>query len=268
MNTKYFLLAIAVGLLLGACAPAAQPDEGLVSVVLSIDDESCRETRECFRPRPSATAASSAVTGGAIQTASGAPTVDALYVVQTGDTLENVAQKYGVTAAMIVQRNLSSYPCLKENSNCLKTGAMILMPRMPTLTIEMSADGNDFRDLRLTITNGVNQYRRENKLPELAWDEGLAAFTQSRSVDMAKRNYFAHFDPVTGAALANGAGRTLACENIYANKGGSVQSTAVSWWINSPAHRTCILRDYAKVIGVGVSKDGQGIWYATMIAAN
>jgi uncharacterized protein YkwD len=268
LNTKYFLLAIVMGLLLGACASAALPDEDLVSVVLSIDDESCRERRECLRPRSSATVASgSAVTGGAIQTASGAPTVDALYVVQNGDTLENVVQKYGVTVAMIVQRNLSSYPCLKENSNCLKTGAMIFVPRLPTLNIEMLVDANDYRDLRVTIMNGVNQYRRENKYPELAWDEALAVFTQNRSLDMAKRNYYSHFDPVTGASFVNSAGRTPACENLYVNKGGAAQS-AVSGWINSPAHRTCILRDYAKVIGVGVSKDGQGIWYATMIAAN
>jgi len=269
LNTKYFLLAIVVGLLLGACAPATQPDEGFVSVVLSVDDENCRETRECFRPRPSAPAATGgAVTGGSIQTASGAPTVDALYVVQSGDTLENVAQKYGVTVEMIVQRNLSSYPCLKENSNCLKTGAMIFVPRLPTLNIEMPVDGNDYRDLRVAIMNGVNQYRRENKFPELAWDEALAAFTQSRTVDMAKRNYYSHFDPVTGASFVNSAGRTPACENIALMKGFAVESFTVSGWINSPTHRTCILRDYAKVIGVGVSKDWQGVWYATMIAAN
>ena len=40
-------------------------------------------------------------------------------MVQGGDTLEKVAQKYGVTVEMIVQRNLSSYLCLKENSELL-----------------------------------------------------------------------------------------------------------------------------------------------------
>jgi uncharacterized protein YkwD len=108
------------------------------------------------------------------------------------------------------------------------------------------------------ILGRVNMERRKAGLKALAVQPVLAQIAQQRSQDMAKRNYFDHYDPKTGklAFVRLFAKRGLGGggENLFLIQGqvDQIPESAVAWWMSSSSHRKNILDPSFGKTGVGV----------------
>lgn len=106
-----------------------------------------------------------------------------------------------------------------------------------------------------TIFNLVNQERIKAGVKPLVRDARLDATAQERADDMVARNYFSHFDPVTGEGMIDK--QEPGCvqgENII-NVGdlGEKNTEAINWWINSPAHYKAMTNPDYDITGIAVN---------------
>jgi len=107
----------------------------------------------------------------------------------------------------------------------------------------------------------VNQDRAANGVATLAWSGALARVAQYRAQDMLNRNYFSHYDPVTGqlafVQLLHlwGIPYTTAGENIAWSTNPSMAGIN-TMFMNSPEHRANILSGAYHRLGVGVASNG------------
>ena len=103
-----------------------------------------------------------------------------------------------------------------------------------------------------TIFELVNQERIKAGLQPLVRDARLDATAQARADDMVARNYFSHYDPVTGEKMINK--QEAGCrfsENISENW--NTDSNVVNGWMNSKLHHDAILLTEYNTTGVAVS---------------
>ena len=113
----------------------------------------------------------------------------------------------------------------------------------------------------------INQYRADNGLSSLVWNDTLAAVGRDHSADMACFRYASH----SGRDGSNPGGRMLAQGYYWTyfgeNIAGGYQSPerAVEGWMSSPHHRANILNPKFTEIGVGyVGLEGSPYhWYWT-----
>lgn len=102
----------------------------------------------------------------------------------------------------------------------------------------------------------VNQARVDNSLPELNWDNRLAAAAARHSLDMACNSFVSHTGS-DGSRASNRVGDEgyifqWVGENIYGGWGTYGDPNNVfTWWMNSQAHRDNILGVYYEDAGVG-----------------
>ncbi|EPA06096.1 CAP domain-containing protein [Candidatus Nitrosarchaeum limnium] len=135
----------------------------------------------------------------------------------------------------------------------------------------------------------TNQYRTQNGLAELDWDEKLAVIARNHSIDMAARNYFDHENPqgqdptdransqryschkTIGNLIYDGIAENIFQNNLYDtvwrtngvissyewNSQDELAQTTVSGWMDSPGHRQNILtKTYDREgIGIAISSD-------------
>ena len=202
------------------------------------------------------------------------------YMVQRGDSLIRIARKTGTTVEALVEANKATYPCLATKPACLQTGWVLTLPGAaltPTSTLAPTTaptlvQSEAYLDTRTALADEVNRLRTENGLATLSWDEAIAAFAQERSQDMAARNYFSHYDPLTGEPLApklaSRRAYTRLCENIFGQWGRPIETMvakAIEVWWNSPGHKACMLLPGVSVMGVGVAPDARGGWLVTLL---
>ena len=100
----------------------------------------------------------------------------------------------------------------------------------------------------------VNEARRAQGCPLLAWNDTAAAVAQAHSADMARRNFFGHVNPDgvnpgRRLMLAGIAWRRVA-ENVALNPGGSAHDV-VGQWLGSPAHRANVMTCDLTHTGIG-----------------
>lgn len=104
-----------------------------------------------------------------------------------------------------------------------------------------------------TILSLVNNERVKAGLKPLVSDPRLVATAQERADDMAKRNYFSHFDPVDGHKMIND--QDFQCkggsENI--SKDWATDAQVVSGWMGSKLHHDAILRTDYTLTGLAVN---------------
>lgn len=204
------------------------------------------------------------------------------YIVQKGDSLSKIAQRFNVTVRMLIEANRGTYPCLATTQTCLQVGWTLALPQgnAPTATqapaqstpAPVVTGNRDYWELRQAAAAEINRVRAENGLPAYTWVDVIGDFVQSRSADMAARNYLSHYDPVTGAFLLSilkqSTNYKVMCEIAYKQWGFSSESVpvqSVDWWMNSSGHRGCVLSQLSQ-FGVGVAySDEDGAWYATAI---
>jgi uncharacterized protein YkwD len=109
----------------------------------------------------------------------------------------------------------------------------------------------------------VNNERTYRGLPELQWDDRLAAVARRHASNMAARGFFAHVDPVHGDVADRLAKAGIAWsrfeENLLQEWGyeDSARSGVLSW-MASPGHRKNILDKDVTLAGVGAARRADG----------
>jgi uncharacterized protein YkwD len=118
-----------------------------------------------------------------------------------------------------------------------------------------------------TLLNRINAARAAHGLGPLAIDPHLERAARSHSVDMLRRDYFAHGDfarrlerfgvrgPVVGEDLAWHVGRLSA-------------ATTVAMWLASPPHRANLLRPGFRRVGLATPIGSFGGRRATVVTAD
>lgn len=109
----------------------------------------------------------------------------------------------------------------------------------------------------------INEIRREHHLWPLEWDDRVEAAARSHALNMARRDFFDHDDPVLGD-LVTRLGRAgvpwMTCaENIFEERGHrDLAAIAVEGWMNSPDHRENILHPRVTRTGLGLATRSDG----------
>ncbi len=145
--------------------------------------------------------------------------------------------------------------------------------------------GIDKSKLEKQVHELTNQYRIQNGLGALSWDDKLSNVARSHSEDMASRNYFAHETPegknptdrgvshgytcqkVIGMLIYSGIAENIFQNNLYDkvwtangiptsyewNTQDEIASSTVDGWMDSPGHRKNILTETIDKEGIGVA---------------
>ncbi|MCA0971255.1 CAP domain-containing protein [Halobacillus litoralis] len=116
-------------------------------------------------------------------------------------------------------------------------------------------DGS-FKDEVVRLTN---EAREKNGLKPLKMSPAVNEVAQTKSEDMAEKDYFSHTSPTYGSPFDMlkqfGVDYRTAAENIAA--GQQTPKQVVDAWLNSSGHRKNIMNQNLTHIGVGFAQDGQ-----------
>ena len=211
------------------------------------------------------------------------------YVVQSGETLAQIALRFHMTIEQLIALNTDRYPALARDPSVLQAGWQLRVPSQnATATArETAAAAQSPFDPTVAAkdtVDGVNAARAQKGFSLLRSDPVLTRIASDRSADMLARDYFSHYDPQTGQEpflrylQANSFPYQYAGENIAEIKNGSgwvppwftvaARYTAaeladefVKDWLNSPEHRANIFHTHYRRTGVAlaVTRDGQRI---------
>ncbi|HEY0255927.1 MAG TPA: CAP domain-containing protein [Candidatus Methylacidiphilales bacterium] len=114
----------------------------------------------------------------------------------------------------------------------------------------------------------VNEYRKKNKLPALAWSSAILKIAREHSRNMATGEVdFGHdgFGDRVSRLKTAMVGLKGAGENVLkTDDPGQVAEKAVELWLRSPAHLHNIRGDY-NYSGMGVGRNDQGVIYFTQL---
>lgn len=151
-------------------------------------------------------------------------------------------------------------------------------------TVGNSPPAIDIPTLELRVHELINQQRRSNGLPSLSYDTSLASIARKHSADMAKNNYFSHYnlqglDPTGrgsqvgyscyknyGSYYTTGIAENIMQNNLYDsvtyyngiaryawNTQEEIAQSTVDGWMTSPGHRQNILTSTYNREGIGVA---------------
>ena len=113
----------------------------------------------------------------------------------------------------------------------------------------------------------INKFRAENGVAALVLDERLSRAAAMQSQAQAGRSWIGHSgsDGSTPKARALRAGyhAKIASENVAS--GQKSFADVLSFWEDSPGHRTNLLRPNVTAIGIAMAKDGNGRPYWTLV---
>lgn len=115
----------------------------------------------------------------------------------------------------------------------------------------------ELRNIELQVHQAVNQVRSLRSLPELAWNEKLAAEARRHALRIVDGHFFAHQDPVRGdidRRLNRSGIEWMRCaENLYEGDSHDLAKAAVNAWLHSEGHRKNMLDSMFSDAGVGVA---------------
>jgi uncharacterized protein YkwD len=128
----------------------------------------------------------------------------------------------------------------------------------------------DFDDDEEEIFALVNDERRKKRLSNLNWDDDLARVARKYSQQMAKGNFFSHYDKNGGGMEDRASAAKIKWseigENLYFCQGLEVfNEAAVKGWMNSPGHRQNILGKTYTDSGIGIAESRDGKIYVTQL---
>ena len=110
----------------------------------------------------------------------------------------------------------------------------------------------------------LNQSRQKAGLPALEWDERLAQAAREHSKRMVETNKLAHVvdgeEPLGERLSATGIHFNRSGENIGYNTEFDDIHRA---WMDSPGHRENILSPNYNMVGIGIARSEDGLFYAT-----
>jgi uncharacterized protein YkwD len=223
------------------------------------------------------------------------PTIEyALYVVQPGDTLSEIALRYGMTIEQLIALNSDAYPALARDPSSLQAGwsLRVTIATAYHTTGTRVAPHFDHQAVAQEVIERINTTRAQRGLGLLRSDATLTRIASHRSADMIARNYFSHYDPATGqepllrylqatrftyryageniAEIKNDAGWVPPWLTVAARYSTSeLANEFVKGWLNSPQHRANIFNSHYRRTGVALatSPDGRRI-VATQVFAD
>jgi uncharacterized protein YkwD len=185
-------------------------------------------------------------------------------------TLQGVATPTGLTAAYLTR--LGGSPTAVEVATTAQQ-----MGNNPA-----RLESSDARIARLEkmMWQIVNNERKSNGLPALAWNDDMASVSRAHSAEMRDKKYFAHESPNPKLKdpldrYIAGIGRTprLVAENVFRAWGdrSSLNEEGIrnahKSLMDSPGHRSNILLNGATKMGIGISANSSGdIWVTQMFA--
>ena len=211
------------------------------------------------------------------------------YVVQSGETLAQLAVRFHMTIEQLIAINADRYPALARDPSVLQAGWQLNVPsKNATAAVRETADAAqspfDPSVAAKQTVDEVNAARAQKGLGLLRSDPVLTRIASDRSADMIARDYFSHYDPETGQEpflrylQANSYPYQYAGENIAEIKNGSgwvppwftvasrytatnLANEFVKDWLNSPEHRANIFHTHYRRTGVAlaVTRDGRRI---------
>jgi uncharacterized protein YkwD len=121
--------------------------------------------------------------------------------------------------------------------------------------VPLAAD--ELHRLEQKIQQNVNYERISKHIPQLNWNEQLAAEARRHAANIATRHFFAHEDPVRGDVDqrldASGIRWHRCAENIYAGDIGGLVEEAITAWRLSPGHCKVMLDSMLSETGVGIA---------------
>ncbi len=159
-------------------------------------------------------------------------------------------------------------PGLSENSSIAGLTRNRFVPNEGNVRAPESAKAGKLERQIFEILNGE---RRSKGLPELEWNDDVAAVARLHSQNMAEEKFFSHRGSdgsmVDDRAdrLGLGAWRTIG-ENIAYMRGyDDPAALAVEKWMESTAHRKNLLGPNWKESAVGVAVTEDGTYYMTQV---
>ncbi len=177
------------------------------------------------------------------------------YTVKSGDTMWNIATKYGIGL-----NNLMAANSQITNSAFIYPGQIINIPKADNVS-------NALKELETEVIRLVNAERSKVGRSALAQNNELSHVARLKSKDFVDHNYFSHNSPTYGTPFdmlkSYGIKYTAAAENIA--EGQKTASEVMNTWMSSSAHRANILNSTYNQIGVGVARDNKGNLFWTQI---
>jgi uncharacterized protein YkwD len=134
---------------------------------------------------------------------------------------------------------------------------LVAVPGLPFSLDSAPIPAEDLRKIELQVHQIVNQERSSLRLPELIWNEQLAAEARRHAIRIANAHFFAHQDPIRGdidQRLDRSGIEWLRCaENLYEGSTHDFVKDAVRVWLLSSGHRKNMLDSMFSETGVGVA---------------
>ncbi|PYZ98915.1 hypothetical protein CR205_10195 [Alteribacter lacisalsi] len=179
------------------------------------------------------------------------------HTVESGDTLFQISQQYGVSLSDIIDANSDI-----QDPNMIYPGQVVTLPSSDSAqqsrqTSEQTS--SELSQFEQEVVRLTNEERAQHGLPELEIAEDVSEVARDKSADMRDQGYFSHDSPTHGSPfdmLRNyGVSYNAAGENIAA--GQQTPEQVVDAWMNSQGHRENILSSNYTEIGVGHVEGGQ-----------
>lgn len=225
----------------------------------------------------------------------------AAYVVQPGDCLYLIAQRFGTTVRAIVAANNIA------DANLIYVGQRLAIPTTggagpqplssagapqgdessvagaalgASVTVAGEAAASketpvaSMTEMETALFQAVNAQRIAAGLPALSFEPALVDIARARSSDMATRSYFSHTTPEGGTVqdLIAAVGQRYALANeILARTNypdDQAVSVSINAFMNSSAHRQHILLSTYARGAVGEARTPEGMKYFTVMLAS
>ncbi|EAR92960.2 cysteine-rich secretory family protein (macronuclear) [Tetrahymena thermophila SB210] len=155
------------------------------------------------------------------------------------------------------------YEFMNENPSAQVPNKVITMRDIENMTIAENLQKFGKQALEYT-----NQFRRQNNLPDLIWNNQLTFIGMKHSQNMAEGLVpFGHDGFNDRVRQITFSYRSVAENVAYCSAGYSnIPKTIVDGWINSPGHRKNMLSN-SNVCGIAVYRNNKGFWYFTQLFA-
>lgn len=138
-------------------------------------------------------------------------------------------------------------------------------------SINYKSSRTDFGNEEFEIYELVNNRRYKNRLQQLEWDNDVAEMARRYSENMARENFFSHYDK-RGRSVVDRAesfgirGWTEIGENLFFSEGyNDFSNLAVNGWLKSSSHKQNMLNPQWTTTGIGIASDRSGKIYITQI---
>ncbi|KAL4490949.1 hypothetical protein ABPG72_008685 [Tetrahymena utriculariae] len=155
------------------------------------------------------------------------------------------------------------YEFMNENPQAQAPNKFVTMRDIENMTIAENLQKFGKQALEYT-----NQFRRQNNLSDLVWNNQLTFIGMKHSQNMAEGLVpFGHDGFKDRVRQITFSQRSVA-ENVAYCSGGysNIPKTIVDGWINSPGHRKNMLSN-SNVCGIAVFRNNKGFWYFTQLFA-